>query len=292
MALPSSSRNGARVIWVVLHTAEGSRRTGDLYGFFDRNQNASSHAGADGYGLSDGWVDINRAAWTLLNGNPRSVNLEMCGFARWSRDQWLSTDTVDGVVNPRAMVRNAALWARRMCDTFGVPRRKLTPAQVGRGESGVLMHWDYSLGTGDGDHWDIGNGFPWDVFFADLNGTTTEDDMPLTSNDGNVPFTVADPENPAHLETHPWADWTGISAYRTGRIQLAVKNIEDKVNADRAELATLRQELADEHATNESFRAAVLAALDGLATGTGYSLEQIADASAAATVAEFKKAGN
>lgn len=179
MGLPSSSRNGARVIWVALHTAEGSRRTGDLYAFFDRNQNASSHAGADGIGLSDGWVDINRSAWTLLNGNPRSVNLEMCGFARWTREQWLSTGTVDGVVNPRNMVRNAALWARRMCDTFGVPRRKLTPAQVGRGESGVLMHWDYSLGTGDGDHWDIGDGFPWDVFFNDLNGITTEDDMPF-----------------------------------------------------------------------------------------------------------------
>src|SRR5688500_1168973 len=30
VALPSSSRNGAKVIWVALHTAEGSRRASDL----------------------------------------------------------------------------------------------------------------------------------------------------------------------------------------------------------------------------------------------------------------------
>lgn len=173
--LPSSSRNGARVIWVTLHTAEGSRRAIDLFNFFNANQNASSHVGIDGSGYYD-WVGRDRAAWTLLNGNPVSVNAELCGFARWSREQWLSTGVVDGVVNPRAMVRNAALWAQRECEALGIPKQYIGVDGVRARRAGVIIHWDYSRGTGDGDHWDTGSGFPWDVFFADMNGGQESED--------------------------------------------------------------------------------------------------------------------
>lgn len=168
MTLPSSPRYGAQVIWVTLHTAEGARTVGSLFGFFDRNQNASSHAGADGYELSAPWVPDERAAWTLLNGNPRSLNLEMCGFAHWTRAQWLSTGWVDGVWNPRQMIRHAAMWVKQKCDKYGLPRRLLTPAEVGRGVSGVIDHARYTYGTGDGDHTDVGVNFPWDVLFIDM----------------------------------------------------------------------------------------------------------------------------
>ncbi len=174
MGLPSSSRNGARVIWICLHTAEGARRASDLYNFFNANQNASSHVGIDSTGFYD-WVDRSRSAWTLLNGNPRSVNAELCGFAKWTREQWLSTGTVDGVVNPRAMVRNAALWAKREAEFYGIPKKYIGTAGVAAGQSGIIIHWDYSRGTGDGDHWDLGANFPWDVFFNDMNGV--DDDM-------------------------------------------------------------------------------------------------------------------
>lgn len=180
MTLPSSPRYGFKPIWVTLHTAEGARTVESLYDFFDRNQNASSHAGADGYRLSGDWVPDDRAAWTLLNGNPRSLNLEMCGFARWTRGQWLSDGWVDGVWNPRQMIRNAAAWARRKCDNHGVPRRLLTPAEVGQGHSGIIDHARYTYGTGDGDHTDVGTSFPWDVFFADLN-SDLNGDLPSTT---------------------------------------------------------------------------------------------------------------
>lgn len=171
MALPSSPRNGAKIIWVTLHSAEGARTVGSLYDFFNRGQHASSHAGADGYQLSSPWVPDDRAAWTLLNGNARSLNLELCAFARWTREQWLSTGWVDGVWNPRQMIRHAAAWAREKCDRHGLPRRLLTAAEVGRGMSGIIDHARYTYGTGDGNHTDVGNNFPWDVFFSDLNGT-------------------------------------------------------------------------------------------------------------------------
>lgn len=177
MALPSSPRYGLFIIWLALHSAEGARTVESLYGFFDRNQNASSHAGADGYRLSEPWVPDERAAWTLLNGNPRSLNLEMCGFAHWTREQWLSTGWVEGVWNPRQMIRHAAQWLREKCDRHGIPRRLLTAEQVANNERGIIDHFRYTVGKKDGNHTDVGKNFPWDVLMADVNGTESEDDM-------------------------------------------------------------------------------------------------------------------
>src|SRR5688572_27967017 len=115
MSYGSSYRGGAVVKLVVLHTAEGARTKESLASFFWNNNNASSHVGIDAGGILD-MVPRHLAAWTLGNGNPTSVNAEICGFARWSRDQWLSTGVVDGCNNPRRMVWLAAQWAKRECE--------------------------------------------------------------------------------------------------------------------------------------------------------------------------------
>lgn len=231
MSLPSSPRYGFKPIWVTLHTAEGARTIGSLFNFFDSNQNASSHAGADGYQLSGDWVPDERAAWTLLNGNPRSLNIEMCGFARWTRAQWLSDGWVDGVWNPRQMIRHAATWARRKCDKHGIPRRLLTPAEVGQGRSGIIDHARYTYGTGDGDHTDVGANFPWDVFFADLNADIRQSQP--QPREGDVHFLIkGDESNAVYV-----ASFTS-----TGQEKRHVD--EDEMNsilACGAQLKTLRQ---------------------------------------------------
>ncbi|MGM1064866.1 peptidoglycan recognition protein family protein [Saccharothrix sp. Mg75] len=173
-AYGSNSRNGAKVRLVVAHTAEGARTRGDLAAFFDGNDNASSHAVIDAGGVLD-LVDRSRAAWTLGSGNPISVNAEMCAFARWTRAQWLSESPVDGCANPRQIVRNFAAWAARECDALGIPKRVLTVEQVRAGQAGICDHRTYNRAYGAGDHWDVGDGFPWDVFTNDLDGG---DDMP------------------------------------------------------------------------------------------------------------------
>lgn len=164
----SSSRYGATVIWVVIHTAEGATRASDLAAYFDRSTDSSCHAIADDTTLLDNLVPYDRAAWTILNGNSRSDNLELCGFASWPRTEWLNHD---------GMLTNAAHWIRSRCQARGIPIRKLDPAAVGRGESGVIGHWDYTRGTGDGTHWDPGPNFPWDVVIARAQG---DNDMQLS----------------------------------------------------------------------------------------------------------------
>jgi hypothetical protein len=163
MAFKSSSRNGARVLWVCVHTAEGATRATNLRAYFERPDiNASSHAIADDAILLDHLVPYDRAAWTLRNGNEESDNLELCGFAAWSREEWLTRHM--------GMVRHAAAWIRSRCLARGIPIVKLSPADVRAGKSGVIGHVDYTNGTGDGTHWDPGPGFPWDVVMQLASG--------------------------------------------------------------------------------------------------------------------------
>lgn len=183
MALPYSSRNGRTVRLIAIHTAEGSRTKESLFQYFNSTQAASSHVGIDAAGISPDWVNPVYMSWTLLNGNPISVNAELCAFARWSRATWLSNQTTDGCANPREIIRNAAKWAARMCREFRIPAVKLSPADVAAGKSGICGHVDWTIGMRDGDHTDPGSNFPWDVFIADVKIALGEDDMPNHMND-------------------------------------------------------------------------------------------------------------
>lgn len=155
-----SSRYGAKVIWVAIHTTEGIMDASDLGYYWQRINGASSHAGCDNLKTKT-YVDPAYASWTLLNGNSRSVNMEICGWASWTRDQWLGPQ--------RGRLVQAANWARQMCDRFGIPKRYIGSSGVARGEAGIIGHVDYTNGTGDGSHWDPGPGFPWDVFISLVN---------------------------------------------------------------------------------------------------------------------------
>lgn len=157
-----SGRGGARVRLVVIHTAEGARTAADLGNYFSRpSVEASSHVGIDD-GRTEQYVSYDRAAWTLLNGNSISDNAELCGFARWSRDEWFAH---------QGMLDRAAAWIRERCQARGVPIRKLTPAEIDAGQGGVIGHadWTYSA-IGDGDHTDPGPNFPWGYVIAKAQG--------------------------------------------------------------------------------------------------------------------------
>lgn len=181
----SSSRLGATVLWVTIHTAEGptdayptdpNRDPGSaqaLLRFFQGKTDRSCHAIADDDVLLDNLVPYERAAWTLRGGNRYSDNLEMCGLASWSRDEWLTH---------KRMLELAARWVSGRLKARGLAKRRLTVGQVAaKSAAGYIDHWTYTRATGDGTHWDVGDGFPWDYFgarvTANLTGTGKEDDM-------------------------------------------------------------------------------------------------------------------
>jgi hypothetical protein len=154
----SSSRGGARVRWLAVHSTEGIMRAADLRAW--AAWPGSSHASADQYGHlltpDDGFVPYDRAAWTLRNGNPVSENIELCAFAGWTRLEWAARPV---------LLELCAQWLADRYRAHGgrIPLRKLTVEQVRAGWSGVIDHDDYTDATGDGTHWDVGEAFPWDV---------------------------------------------------------------------------------------------------------------------------------
>lgn len=155
--MQSSSRNGATVRLVALHTTEGIMRATGLRDW--ASWAGSSHASCDETGTllegaADGFVDYSRAAWTLRAGNPISDNLEMCGWAHWTRTEWLARP---------ALLEGAATWVARRCVARNVPPVLLTPAQVAAGHRGVIEHYTWTVGMSDGTHSDVGPNFPWDV---------------------------------------------------------------------------------------------------------------------------------
>ena len=150
-----SARGSTPVRLVVIHTAEGALDVTALGNYFSQSAvQVSSHVGIDDHGQEQ-YVPYTEAAWTVRSANAISDNAELCGFAAWTRQQWLT--------DHHPMLVNTAGWIRERCAARNIPLVKLTPAQVGAGQAGVCGHIDWTLGAHDGTHTDPGPGFPWDV---------------------------------------------------------------------------------------------------------------------------------
>jgi hypothetical protein len=159
-----SSRGGADVRLIVIHTAEGALTIESLGGWFAQpNAQCSSHVGADDKVNTVGeYVRRPDKAWTQSNYNPVAVSVELCGFASWSTAEW------DRHPN---MLDNCAKWIAEESGYWNIPITHLSDSQAQGSGRGVCDH--YSLGPGGGGHWDVGNGFPWDkVLEMARNGTS------------------------------------------------------------------------------------------------------------------------
>jgi hypothetical protein len=200
-----SARSGKPVRLLIVHTAEGARTVASLGGYFANAANeVSSHAGIDDQRIET-YVAYDRAAWTCRGANDISDNVELCGFARWTRSEWLND-------HPN-MLSLAAQWLRERAAARGIPLRKLTPQQVAQGQSGVIAHVDWTIGMKDGTHTDCGGGFPWDVVMAAATSPPTPAPgapMEVAFNQGSLPAgddmvtTIGCPVGPGFLFAEGW----------------------------------------------------------------------------------------
>ena len=167
VAIPSpnySSRGGARVRLIVLHTAQGATTYQSLGSFFSNPASVvSSHTGIDDTPNEIGeYVRRDGKAWTAANANPYSIQTELCAFAEWSTSEWYRHPT---------MLENCAKWIAEEAAFFGIPIRKLSAGEAQGGASGVCQHAD--LGAMGGGHWDCGPGFPIDDVLARASGAAS-----------------------------------------------------------------------------------------------------------------------
>jgi N-acetylmuramoyl-L-alanine amidase len=163
-----SSRGGAGVRLVVVHTAEGARTYRELGNYFANSASGvSSHTGIDDTpGTIGEYVSPFNKAWTQGNANPVAVAVELCAFAAWS-SEWAGHE---------AMLANCAAWIAEECARFSIPLRRLTAAEAQGNGRGVCGHVD--LGSWGGGHWDPGPSFPWADVLAMAAGGAPAHDVP------------------------------------------------------------------------------------------------------------------
>ncbi len=149
-----SSRHGARVTNFLLHTQEGNGTAESLAGYLNDPANGVSYH----YTLRDGIVcrvvPEDRAAWSVLDANPYTVNLCFAGSrVAWSREQWLGLGDD---------LRIAAYLAVRSAHRHGYSTEVIAPDY--RVAEGIADHRYVTEALGIGTHTDVGPNFPWDVF--------------------------------------------------------------------------------------------------------------------------------
>lgn len=202
-----SSRGGATVRLVVLHTTEGATTYQSLGAYFNGTAGTanpvSSHVGIDDTPNTVGeYVARSSKAWTQGDANPVAVAAELCAFAKWDASTWAQHPT---------MLANAAQWVAEECAAFGIPIVRLGAAQAQDGRSrGVTDH--YCLGEWGGNHWDCGPGFeapggPFDQIIARAGGGPAPGPV---EEEGPTMWLLQDPESGGWWEL---AQDGGIFAY-------------------------------------------------------------------------------
>ncbi|WP_214327833.1 peptidoglycan recognition protein family protein [Nonomuraea sediminis] len=123
--------------------------------FATTGREASAHACVDSNSIVR-CVRDQDTAWAAPGGNADGLQLEMAGYARQTREEWL--DAYGKAMLGRA-AHQVAAWSR----AYKIPVRKLTRAELRAGGRGITSHADISAVYRRSDHTDPGNAFPWDV---------------------------------------------------------------------------------------------------------------------------------
>jgi N-acetyl-anhydromuramyl-L-alanine amidase AmpD len=159
---------------VVIHDMEASE-AGDTAErvaqyFHTTDTKASAHICVDNNSAVR-CVEDSDTAWAAPGSNNDGLQLEIAGYMRQTREQWLDDYST-------AALRQAARVTAAWCVAYDVPVVKLTVAQLKAGGRGLVGHVDVSNAYKRTDHGDPGSGFPWDYFLG-LVREEMEDDMQL-----------------------------------------------------------------------------------------------------------------
>lgn len=142
------------VQFLVVHSAEGAKDELDLGNFFKNNSRGSSNCGIGQDGGYCGYVNYGDTPWTNPPLSQESDTVELCGFAHWTREEWLACP---------AMLETLAAWIAWRAAVRGIPIVLLTADDIGAGKRGIADHRTVNLVYKQSKHWDVGYDFPWDV---------------------------------------------------------------------------------------------------------------------------------
>lgn len=161
----SQNRDGVKVDLWLIHTQEGgggNDAADNLAHYLSNPANQVSYhytiSQADDGGVTVcDVVDTDRASWSVLSANNRSINLCFAGSrSTWTREQWMQQAGAIDV---------AAYLCAQDCAKYGIEPRVIAPP-YDSDPPGISDHRYVTDHLDDGTHTDVGPGFPWDVFAA------------------------------------------------------------------------------------------------------------------------------
>lgn len=153
---PNQDNRPRNVSWLCLHTQEGGDANADSLANYCCNpaSQVSYNSVSDSAKIIN-IVPFDSSPWAALGANGRADHLCMAGTqAAWSRQRWLDSGRLPV----------AAYWcAQRIKARSGTPNENVGVGGVQYNRKGIICHWDWTRGAGEGSHTDVGSQFPWDV---------------------------------------------------------------------------------------------------------------------------------
>jgi hypothetical protein len=139
----------------VIHSTEGGTAASVAAYFARSSTRASTQLVIDDAGCYRCVPDL-VIPWGAPGANRSGLHIEHCGYARWTRAEWLEH---------RATLERSAVKAARWCWLYRIPRRWLTLAELKAGRRGFVTHAQCSAAfPPNSGHHDPGHGFP-SVFY-------------------------------------------------------------------------------------------------------------------------------
>lgn len=159
----NQSERFSPVLAVAVHSTEST----DIHGsvrdllairneFDTSSSQASSHIGIDGDANTELWVHSDKKAWTILNANPFTCNIEFIARAAQSSHDW-----------EEAQIKQGARWAAYWGLKYNLPAQRGVVRNLNGQcvctKKGVITHLQVTQ-AGFGTHTDPGPNFPMTEF--------------------------------------------------------------------------------------------------------------------------------
>ncbi len=150
-------KRGVRVI--VIHSMEAPEKGDTAEYFRTTTRQASAHICVDNNSIVQCVLD-NDIAWAAPGANSDGIQIELAGFARQRREDWLDPYST-------LVLENAANAAAQYCLKYDIPVVRLSDQALGgKLAKGLVSHAQVSEVFKKSDHTDPGTGFPWDYFLG------------------------------------------------------------------------------------------------------------------------------
>jgi N-acetyl-anhydromuramyl-L-alanine amidase AmpD len=145
---------------IVIHSMEAPEKgetAENVARFFQNTEKpASAHLCVDNNSIVQCVFD-NDIAFAAPGVNSDGIQLELAGFAKQTRKEWMDAYSI-------LLLENAANATAQYCLKYNIPLKHLTDEELEAGQKGIIGHVQASRVYKKSTHTDPGAGFPWDHF--------------------------------------------------------------------------------------------------------------------------------